>query len=156
MVYHDIKMQYLWRNGNRYYCKSKHLPTYLLCTLWHHVFVSEKNGTLWTHTLYFDNNNLYLVDITRYNNIFECIVVYRDIFLQCCDIAIQKISYRGITNVHSELDAVKPLNNGHFGTSWFWYRDIRENIIMYFPQLQWIKPSCQLHKIKSGDHFVSM
>ena len=39
---------------------------------------------------------------TRYHNIFECtchIVVYRDIFLQCCDIVIQKISYRGITTV---------------------------------------------------------
>ena len=41
---------------------------------------------------------------SRYNNMFECIyhiVVYRDIFLQCRDIVIQKISYRGITNTHT-------------------------------------------------------
>ena len=40
------------------------------------------------------------MDNTRYYNIFECIyhiMVYRDIFLQCRDIVIQKISYRGIT-----------------------------------------------------------
>ena len=74
---------------------------YLLCTLWYHVLVSEKNGTLQTHSLYFDKNNLFSVDNTRYNNIFEFfyhIVVYRDIFSLCCDIVIQKISYRGITN----------------------------------------------------------
>ena len=46
MVYRDIKMQYLWQNDNRYYCKSKRFPTYLLRTLWHCVLVSEKNGTL--------------------------------------------------------------------------------------------------------------
>ena len=46
MVYRYIRMQYLWQNDNRYYCKSKHFPTYLLCTLWHHVLVSEKNGIL--------------------------------------------------------------------------------------------------------------
>ena len=49
---------------------------------------------------YFDKNNLYSVDNTRYHNIFECIyhiVMYRDIFLQYHDIVIQKISYRGIT-----------------------------------------------------------
>ena len=44
MVYHDIKMQYLWQNDNRYYCESKHFPRYLKCTLWHHVLVSEKIG----------------------------------------------------------------------------------------------------------------
>ena len=37
MVYCDVKMQYLWQNDNRYYCKTKHFPTYLLCILWHHV-----------------------------------------------------------------------------------------------------------------------
>ena len=44
------------------------------------------------------------VDNTRYNNTFECIyhiVVYRDIFLQCRDIVIQKISYRGITSTYT-------------------------------------------------------
>ena len=46
MVYHDIRMQYLWQNGNRYYCKSKHFPHVLPCTLWHHVLLSEKNGIL--------------------------------------------------------------------------------------------------------------
>ena len=49
-------------------------------------------------------NNLYSVDNTRYNNIFECIyhiAVYRDIFLLCRDIEIHKISYRGITTVLS-------------------------------------------------------
>ena len=93
-------MQYLWQNDNRFYCKSKHFPTYLPCTFWHIVLVSEKNGTLWTRALNFDKYNLYSVDNTRYNNIFECIVGYRDIFLPCCDIVIQKISYRGITIGH--------------------------------------------------------
>ena len=56
-----------------------------------------------TCIIYFDKNKLYSVDNTRYHNIFECIyhiVVYRDIFLQYCDIVIQKISYRGITNFY--------------------------------------------------------
>ena len=50
--------------------------------------------------------NLYSVDNTRYNNIFECIyhfAVCRDIFFQCRDIVIQKISYCGITNEYVVL-----------------------------------------------------
>ena len=27
MVYRDIRMQYLWQNDNRYYCKSKRFST---------------------------------------------------------------------------------------------------------------------------------
>ena len=42
MVYRDIRMQYLWQNDNRYYCKSKHFPHVLPCTLWHHVLVPER------------------------------------------------------------------------------------------------------------------
>ena len=52
-----------------------------------------------TCIIYFDKNNSYSVDNTRYNNIFECIyhiVVYCDIFLQCCDIVI------GITHIHKD------------------------------------------------------
>ena len=98
-------MQYFWQNNNIYYCKSKNFPTYLLCTVWYHVLVSEK-WHIWTHALYFDKNNLYSVDNTRYHNIFECIyhiVVYRDRFLQCCYIVIQKILYRGISSCYAFL-----------------------------------------------------
>ena len=28
MVHRDIRMQYLWQNDNRYYCKSKHFSTF--------------------------------------------------------------------------------------------------------------------------------
>ena len=45
MVHCDIKMQYLWQNYNILLQKQT-FSTYLLCTLWYHVLVSEKNGTL--------------------------------------------------------------------------------------------------------------
>ena len=45
MIYRDIKMQYLWQTDEQVLQKNT-FPTYLLCTLWYHVLVSEKNGTL--------------------------------------------------------------------------------------------------------------
>ena len=93
-------MVYLWQNGNRYHCKSKHFSTYLLSMCFLAPCACIRKEWHITHVLYFDKNNLCSVDNTRYDNIFECIyhiVVYRDIFLQCRDIVIQKISYHGIT-----------------------------------------------------------
>ena len=43
MEYRDIKMQYFGKMRH-IYCKATHIS---LHTLWHHVFVSEKNGTLY-------------------------------------------------------------------------------------------------------------
>ena len=40
-------------------------------------------------------------------------MVYRDIFLQCCDIVIWKISYRGITSMYVCTCGIK-LNSREF------------------------------------------
>ena len=41
MVYRDIKMQYLWQNDNRYYCKSKHFP-YIYYVLYGIMYLYQK------------------------------------------------------------------------------------------------------------------
>ena len=43
------------------------------------VCLYQKRMAHYEHALYFDNNSLYSVDNTRYNNILECVYHYRSI-----------------------------------------------------------------------------